>query len=334
MKGPDVIRQPLGVIIATFAAMLACVVVRATSAPYPAESALCADMPLGRAIDSLLPAGAASCTAGVLATFLNATLLAGMIVRYSVSTVRTYLPMIIYLMAACGVWFPVGSASAALVPLLLTAAAIQSIAAFKRSYQFGHVFKSAFCVGLIPMIYAPAVLIVPIVPVTLALYRRTPREAVVAVAGLFLPLLMCSVVWWGLGEPFRYTAASLYEKTFAATGGTTLAELYAGTGAPVRAYLGLFAALTLCSVCIILRALPALRTRARKIYIHFLWLSVLCLATAFLPGSSLVSLGMLAVPCCVTVSACFIRHRGWIPFAAYLLLAVLMLYINLFPVRP
>ena len=188
MNRPDVIRQPLGVVAATFVIMMACVVIRVTTAPYPAETDLAADMPLGRAIDSLFPTGAAACTVGLVAAILNATLLAGMIVRYSVSAVRTYLPMAVYAMTAYGICFPAGSVSATLVPLLLILGSTQMIAAFKRSYQFEHVFKSAFCIGLLPMLYAPALPLVLIVPVTLVLYRRTLREAVVAAAGLLLQI--------------------------------------------------------------------------------------------------------------------------------------------------
>ncbi len=75
--------------------------------PYPAETDLAADMPLV-VIISLFPTGAAACTVGLVAAILNATLLAGMIVRYSVSAVRTYLPMAVYAMTAYGICFPAG----------------------------------------------------------------------------------------------------------------------------------------------------------------------------------------------------------------------------------
>ena len=60
-------------------------------------------------------------------------------------------------------------------------------------------------------------------------------------------------------------------------------------------------------------------------------LLLLCLISLLLPGSTIASLGVLAVPCCVTVSAFFIRYRGWLPLAIYTVLTALMLYINLFP---
>ena len=316
MNRPDVIRQPLGVVAATFVIMMACVVIRVTTAPYPAETDLAADMPLGRAIDSLFPTGAAACTVGLVAAILNATLLAGMIVRYSVSAVR--------------ICFPAGSVSATLVPLLLILGSTQMIAAFKRSYQFEHVFKSAFCIGLLPMLYAPALPLVLIVPVTLVLYRRTLREAVVAAAGLLLPFFICSVVWWGLGDSFGLMGHELLAGTTLGED-TALPALFGEKGVWSKVYIGLFAALTLCSAIIILRTLPSLRTRAKKIHIHFLWLLLLCLISLLLPGSTIASLGVLAVPCCVTVSAFFIRYRGWLPLAIYTVLTALMLYINLFP---
>ena len=330
MNRPDVIRQPLGVVAATFVIMMACVVIRVTTAPYPAETDLAADMPLGRAIDSRFPTGAAACTVGLVAAILNATLLAGMIVRYSVSAVRTYLPMAVYAMTAYGICFPAGSVSATLVPLLLILGSTQMIAAFKRSYQFEHVFKSAFCIGLLPMLYAPALPLVLIVPVTLVLYRRTLREAVVAAAGLLLPFFICSVVWWGLGDSFGLMGHELLAGTTLGED-TALPAFFGEKGVWSKVYIGLFAALTLCSAIIILRTLSSLRTRAKKIHIHFLWLLLLCLISLLLPGNTIASLGVLAVPCCVTVSAFFIRYRGWLPLAIYTVLTALMLYINLFP---
>lgn len=331
MNRPDVVKQPLGVTLATFAVMMACVMVRVTTAPGPAETALGADMPLGRAIDSLFRPGIPAVAVSLLAAFLNATLLAGMIVRYSVSAVRTYLPMTLYAMAAYGICFPAGSVSAALAPLLLTAGSTQIIAAFKRSYQFEHVFKSAFCIGLLPMLYAPATLLVPIVPITLSLYRRTPREAAVAAVGLLLPLLLCSVVWWMLGSPFGYMADELIRGIVSSDTTPSLFRLLRDSGVPTRLYAALYGALTLYSVFVILRIRPTLRTRAGKIYVHFLWLLLVCLLPLLLPGGNIVLPGLPAIPCGVIVTAFFIRHRGWIPLAIYLAMVALMLYINLFP---
>ena len=180
------------------------------------------------------------------------------------------------------------------------------------------------------MLYAPALPLVLIVPVTLVLYRRTLREAVVAAAGLLLPFFICSVVWWGLGDSFGLMGHELLAGTTLGED-TALPALFGEKGVWSKVYIGLFAALTLCSAIIILRTLPSLRTRAKKIHIHFLWLLLLCLISLLLPGSTIASLGVLAVPCCVTVSAFFIRYRGWLPLAIYTVLTALMLYINLFP---
>ena len=249
---------------------------------------------------------------------------------YIVTPWLQHVPMAVYAMTAYGICFPAGSVSATLVPLLLILGSTQMIAAFKRSYQFEHVFKSAFCIGLLPMLYAPALPLVLIVPVTLVLYRRTLREAVVAAAGLLLPFFICSVVWWGLGDSFGLMGHELLAGTTLGED-TALPAFFGEKGVWSKVYIGLFAALTLCSAIIILRTLSSLRTRAKKIHIHFLWLLLLCLISLLLPGNTIASLGVLAVPCCVTVSAFFIRYRGWLPLAIYTVLTALMLYINLFP---
>lgn len=134
----------------------------------------------------------------------------------------------------------------------------------------------------------------------------------------------------GLGDSFGLMGHELLAGTTLGED-TALPAFFGEKGVWSKVYIGLFAALTLCSAIIILRTLSSLRTRAKKIHIHFLWLLLLCLISLLLPGNTIASLGVLAVPCCVTVSAFFIRYRGWLPLAIYTVLTALMLYINLFP---
>lgn len=331
MNRPDVIRQPLGVIIATFAAIMAVIIVRVSATPYPIEEAITAGMPLGRFIDRLFPDPVSSCITGIVFAFLSATMLTGIIVRYSVSSIRTYLPMIIYTLTAYGIYFPVGSVSATVIPLLLTMSCGRMIASFKRSYQFGNVFRAGFYLGIIPMIYAPGMLLIAILPAALVIYRRTLRESAVALAGLLLPWLYCSVIWWGAGEPWNYISGQLIDGvTFAGTAPSFLKTLVTAD-IWKKSFLALYSGIALYSVTVILRRLRSMRTRARKIYIHFLWLFLLCIGLLFIPGGNITSLALLAVPGCVIVTAFFIRYRGWLPLGLYLLLIAAVVCINISP---
>lgn len=329
MNRPDVIRQPLGIVIASFVAIMLTVIARAAYAPSPVGAELCSDMPLGRFIDRIFPTAALSCTVGIVIAFLSAALLTGIIVRYSISSVRTYLPMIIYTLSAYGIYFPSGSVSATLLPLLLIMSSGQAIAGFKRSYQFGSVFRSAFYIGIIPMIYAPASLLVIMVPVTLLLYRRTLREAIAALTGVVLPWVLCSVAWWGAGFPLGYVSSDLWRGITAAGASESFTEAVLASGISEKIFLAFYTVLCIYSVIIIIPRLASLRTRARKIYIHFLWLLFVCVAILFSPAGNVISAGLLAVPGCVIITTFFIRYRGWLPLSAYIMLILSVMYINI-----
>lgn len=240
--------------------------------------------------------------------------------------------MIIYTMTAYGIYIPLNSVSAAIAPLLLIASCAEMIASFRRSYQFGHLFKSAFYLGILPMIYAPSAILILLLPVALVLYDRTLREVIVAVAGVLLPFLLCSTGWWYAGESWGYLSTQLYENTISSGVSVSFFESITEAAITTKIYLCLYIALTLYSVFIIFRKLPTLRTRAKKIYHHFLWLLLFCLGMLFIPGGSIISLGLLAVPGCVIASTFFIRHSGWIYLCVYLLLLGLVFTINILPI--
>lgn len=332
MNKPDVIRQPLGVIIVTFVVLMIIVIIRAAIMPYPAEMETTADMPLGQLIDGLFHTAVTSSVTVFCIAFINATLLTSIIVKYSVSVVNTYLPMIIYTMTAYGIYVPLNSVSAAIASLLLIASCAEMIAGFRRSYQFGHTFKSAFYLGIIPIIYAPAAILILILPITLILYDRTVREAGGAVVGLLLPFLLCATGWWYAGESWNYLPTQLYEGFMSSDPFISFFGSFIESTITTKIYLCLYIALTLYSVFIIFRKLTSMRTRARKIYLHFLWLLLLCLGLLFTPGGNIISLGLLAVPGGVLASTFFIRHSGWLHLGIYLLLLGLVFTINILPI--
>lgn len=331
MGRQDVIKQPLVMVIATFLAMMTIIVCRVAVSPYPFEVGITADMPLGRLIDGVTGASVTlTYVLGIIIAFLSATLLTSILVRYSVSFVRTYLPMIVYTMTAFGVSIPIGSLSASLVSFILILSSADMIAAFRRSYQFGNVFRSAFAFGILPMIYATSVVLVLIIPITLVLYQRTPREWIAAAAGLFLPFLICSIGWWAIGESFEFVSNSLIKNVFSESF-MSVREVFLTSDLPVKIYICVYAALAFYSIFVIFRRITGMRTRARKIYLHFIWLLLLCIIMTFLPSSNIISLGLLAVPGSVVVSAFFIKYKGWVPVLVYILLLGLVFWINLAP---
>lgn len=332
MGRPEVIKQSLLMVIVTFLAMMIVILWRVAVVPNSFETSVAADMPLGRLIDGIT-GGFIPLTyfIGIIIAFINASLLTGIILRYSVSVVRTYLPMIIYAMIAFGVCVPVGSLSAFFASLILILSSASMIAAFRRSYQFGNVFKSAFFLGILPMMYAPSVVLVLIIPVTLILYQRTFREWIVALTGFCLPFLLCSVGWWIAGESFGYIWETMAADIFAGSASMSVTDVFLNSELLVKIVVAIYVLLAVYSIFLILFRLAGMRTRARKIYLHFIWLLILCIAMIFLPSSNIISIGLIAVPASVVISAFFIKRSGWITVAVYVFLLLMMFLMNLFP---
>lgn len=86
------------------------------------------------------------------------------------------------------------------VTLLLALSTQHFARSYINGYGFSALFRASLYLGLIPLILAPALPLLLLVPVTLLLFRRTLREVVVAFAGAALPLLAASYIYWGCGN--------------------------------------------------------------------------------------------------------------------------------------
>lgn len=329
MRGPDVIKLPLGVAIGTFALLIGGVVWRAVTVPYGVEAGAIPDMPLGQWIDGLFVPVAAGIMVWIVAACVGAVMLASAVVRYGVSPVRTYLPIVMYGVTVCTPYFPLTTASGALLQLLLVSASVRMVDAFKRSYQFENVFKAAFYIGIMPMLYSQAICIVPVILVALVVYGRTLREAAVALVGVLTPFVLCSVVWWWLGEPLAYTVGCMADAfgTFAETPAWTMVD------APlwIQIYTGLLGLSLLFALFLLTGSLASLRTRARQVYIYCIWL-ILFTAIPVVMGECSVFMPLLGIPLCVIVSSTFMHGRGWLYAAVYILLVVAAFAVNILPV--
>ncbi len=327
----NVVKQPKLLAIVTFVAVMALIFVRLIYAPYSMEPAIGADMPLGKLLDGFLGRQSVAMHSVVLLLmFLNGVLTTHLIDKYSISMVRTPLPIVMYILMGYGIFAPFGTVSAGLASILLIISSEQMIAAFKRSYTFNNVFNASFCLGIMPLIYSPSLLLVLILPVALSLYRRTPREWIVAVAGLVLPLLLASAGWYAAGYGWGFVASSLAEAFVMPTGiGVVVALNEIGVMAYV--YVGLALSILFLSMAAVIAGANKMGVRARKIYVHSICLTLLSGATFFLPSGTIVSIGLIAVPAALISTAFFIRFRGWPALAVYLLLLAMAVAMNVIP---
>ena len=123
-------------------------------------------------------------------------------IRYNLYGVSTCLPIPLYAVVACGIFSGGNYLTAFAASMLLALAAKNYCRSYCNGYGFDAIFRASLYLGLLPLVYAPATPLVLILPLAILLFKRTFREAVVAAAGLILPLLTACYVSWGSGAEF------------------------------------------------------------------------------------------------------------------------------------
>ena len=319
MNRPDAIRQPLAIALRTSVVLLLLILLHGS---VPVGST--ADMPLGAIIDRLFAAPVLLQLLRALVTLANAVLLSGLIVRYGLCPTRTYLPMPLYVLLS-GLFLPTASASTLLIVLLLMLHLNRMTACFRRSYQFEHLFIASLYLGLTPMLSTAATPLLLSLAAALFLYRRTAREAIVALVGVALPTLFCSVIWWSTGADWNHMLLQ-WGAGLAAAAVPDALPAFTVSRITALTLLGLCGVLLLLAILRLYRTLPALRPRPRSIYLHILWLMLCSAATLFCcPTRPEVAGTLAALPATVLITSYLTFHGRRYALTVYLLLIAVAL---------
>lgn len=288
--------------------------------------------------DPVSTAGAAACEAlpllgGLLARFQDAypvgarfaagfmLLFTGMCAgrltaRYNLYTVGTCLPIPLYAIAACGIFIGRDYLAGFAASMLLVLATKNYCRSFCNGYGFDAIFRASLYLGLLPLVYAPALPLLLVLPLAVLLFRRTLREAVVAVAGLLLPALTACYVYWGIGEDFTAPLTALYETTIA---GAPL-RLFTEIPLSAQVMLGGILLLDVTALFFFLADIYAAGTKPRFV----LFFNIGILATTLLllgsPAATPEMLALLAVPSAILIPVFFVRIHRAIALPVYLIL--------------
>lgn len=260
--------------------------------------------------------------------FLAALLVTRIVTRNMVLVVRTYLPALFFAVVASGFYRPDNGAASAVAALLLIAGSDRLIAGFRRKASFDPLFRGAFLLGTAPLVAAPAVLFFPAVPVAVVLFRRNGHEAAVALIGYVLPLLVCSYVYWGMGYPFGHVGEML-AGALTTPAASDMLTLRAGLWRMALAALLLL--LTALSIVSFAGHAAQMRTRARRIFLYFIYMLVPGAGLFLLPGRSPEMFALLAVPLAVIAPNFFVRHTGALPALLYLSLLLCAAAVRFLP---
>lgn len=317
----DVARQPLGLVLITSIAVIFLSALKSVYAPA-VEAVPYAGSPMAEFVENMFRGDILRYAAIIIILAVNALLLTRIMVIYKANFGRGFLCAAMYMIAAAVIVSPYGSITGPLAAMLLVISSDQAVSAFRRNYRFEAVFKSAFALGFVPLLYPAAITLWLIFPVILALYQRTLREIVVAIAGLLLPFLLCSTAWWSAGYAWGYLFESFIlgltspqgESVSTLAGGDMFALLLAG----------LYLIIAAASVVLLSVSYNKYPNRVRKVYVHLTALLLCCIPMYFIPSGDLsVSASLTAVPLSVVGTHFFIRANKWIGLGVYIVLLVL-----------
>ena len=162
-----------------------------------------------------------------------------------------------------------------------------------------------------------------ILPLAILLFKRTFREAVVAAAGLILPLLTACYVSWGMGDEFTAPVMTLAD---ALVSGVPL-WIFKGLPLPSLVMLCVIAALALTALLFFLSDIYAAGTKPRFILIFNTGILAMTLALLCTPSVTPEAFTLTAVPAALLFPVFFVRIDRRIALPVYLILLAASVYI-------
>ncbi|WP_418982419.1 hypothetical protein [Alistipes sp.] len=237
-------------------------------------------------------------------------------VRYNLYAVATCLGIPLFGLFVCGIGSGTDYLSGLCTVALLALSVKHFARAFCNGYAFDALFRASFYLGL-TLLSDPATLpLLLLLPLAVILFRRTLREAVVALAGLVLgPLALCYVNW-GMGGDFAAPLASVVQ-TFLS--GEPLG-LFAALPLPQLVLLGGILLLDLAAVFCLLTDMYAVGTKAR--FILLFNIGTLAAACGLLCGPAAIptSVALAAFPSALLQPFLFVRMNRALSATIYPLL--------------
>lgn len=319
----DITRQPLIPSFLTLAALVVVTLVTAdptVTAPATAgEEAALAEGVAIRMPRLLLVDAQASWPTGTKLLAGLLLLVAGMVtgrmtIRYNLYSAATCLAIPLFGIVACGLGTRGEYLAAAGAAALLALAVKNFGRSFCNGYGFDATFRAAFYLGLLPLIAPAATPLLLMLPVALVLFRRTLREAAVALAGVVLPHAALCYLNWGAGGTLAAPLESLGRLLVAGKPLDLLLSL------PLQIALGVTALLCIAALLLFLTDIYSVGTRPRFLLVFTICTFLVTLLALCAPAATRDDLLLMAVPAAVLLPVLFVRTRRAIALPLYLLL--------------
>lgn len=318
MKRVDLILQPLPLVLLAFG-VLCC---SAAFASEPITLSVEGLSPLAVWLDGLF-VGGWSVAVSLLLVIFSAVVTSRLIMRYSLSVVRSMLPLVLYGIWVLGVGFT-ASVSLHLTSLLIIGSIERLIMSFKREERFGEVMSSAVYASLAVMLVPDAVWAMVLLPVQWLSFRRSVREVAAALLSAVAVVAVVSFAWWvPSGEALaflRLWSEALTPPLFDSFDVVAFAER---VGLVAAVLLGMLVVLTAVSSLLCIARHSTMRLRARKVHYHFFLLFIVGLLL-LLCGSPLAVV-LMALSSVTLLHTFFVYCPGLHTVVLYILLLLLAL---------
>lgn len=320
----DIIRQPIPTLLATFGVLLTLLTIRSVGTPYAGEAVVGHLSPLGEWIDGWLSGGWAIATT-IVATFLSAIIITRIISRYSISVIRSFMPMVLYIIGVGGVLFTPSSPSLHLCWLLMLRSAELLIASFKRCEMFDSVMCSAVYAATAVLIIPDLAWTLPLLVVQWLTYRRSGREIAAALVAMCGPVAICTFAWW-TADHNVWAFAEGWAEGLTTPSFINFGQLYTECGGVVPTILlGLYVVLSLMSIGTFATKWQGMRIRARKIHACFtlLWLLGTLMLLLGIPAA--VAIPTMSIGAIPLIHTFLVKHPGLFSALYYIALVALTL---------
>ena len=314
----DILKQPIPMLLLTFVVLLAALVVRSLGGSLESAGGGVELSLVGELVDGWF-GGAWSYVVGAICVAFASVIITRITSRYSLSVIRSFVPMVLYVVCTCGVVYPLASPSVGVALLMIVYATELMILSFRRTEQFGSVMRAAFWSGMAAMLVPDLVYVVALLPLHWLVWQRSPREMVSAIIMLLLPMLYGSVGFWFAGSPFEWFVQH-WGESLSGWSGVDWAVLYESLGSLLGAVLfGAITLLSLASMAVFASGYGTMRIRARKGHVVFsatYLIGLFMLIVVGLPAElALPVMGVGVVPLIYTF---FVKHKGAVSTIIYI----------------
>lgn len=241
--------------------------------------------------------------------------------RHNLYAGNTLLSVPLYGIIACGIFLSDNFLTGGLIAFLLTRAMRNFCVSYRNGYTFSSLFRGALYLGMLAMLYLPALPLVLLAPLIIILFKRTLRETIVTLVGLLLPLGALCYLHWAFtgmaGVPLQQIASMFASpERF---------HLFQEASPVLIAQLVVILAATLWALFYYLSDIYAATSKARAILTAHVWLFLIAIATPAMPAATANTLILMAVPMSILLPFLFVRLKRSMANALYLVIVTLFL---------